>query len=111
MEKNSKKSTGVKKEDCEALTKALRSSGILLPESEDEVQSFNQIHGEATGDLPQKFKSVDFMFAAKSSAKIISITEPLTASSMAYAARDGQDLPDHIQNKMKALKEKNRKRK
>lgn len=111
MEKNNKKSNGTKKDDCEVFNKALRSSGILVPESEDEVQSFNHIYGETANDLPQKFKSVDFMFAVKSPAKFLPLTQPLAESSMSYAARDGQDLPNHIQNKMKSLKEKNRKRK
>ena len=34
MEKNNKKSNGTKKDDCEVFNKALRSSGILVPESE-----------------------------------------------------------------------------
>ena len=51
------------------------------------------------------------MFAVKSPAKFLPLTQPLAESSMSYAARDGQDLPNHIQNKMKSLKEKNRKRK
>lgn len=42
--------------------KVLRMNGFLLPETEDEVQAFYERYGDEMVELPDKFKTIDFLF-------------------------------------------------
>lgn len=42
--------------------KLLRMNGYLLPETEDEVQAFYDRYGDEQVELPEKFRTVDFLF-------------------------------------------------
>ena len=107
---------GEQKNDSVDFVKALRSSGMLLPVTDDEVKSFNELHGELNHELPEKFKNLDFIFKeTKIERKFEMPTTsvgPTEEVRLAYAARDGQEkLPDHILNQMKELKNKGRQKK
>jgi len=107
-----KKSNKKKSNGNDELGKALRSSGALLPETEDEVKAFYEIYGNTKLDLPAELQNSDFLFVEKE-AKVIPMNpfneEEMEVSQLAYAAREGQeDLPDHIANKMKDLKKQKR---
>lgn len=114
MSKSSKKT---KSQTQEEIGKALRSSGALLPETEDEVKAFYEIYGNTKIDLPEKLQSADFLFEEKKvETKIIPIhpfdEETEAIPQLAYAARDGQeDLPEAITEKMKNLKKEKRSKK
>lgn len=102
--------------NCNDFGKALRSSGLLLPETDDEVQGFNNLYGQINGELPERFKNMDFLFENKQKKETIIVTMDLSVkgeeSSLSYAARDGQEkLPEPILEKMKELKTKAREKK
>lgn len=42
--------------------KLLRMNGYLLPETEEEVEAFYEIYGHEMVELPEKFKTLDFLF-------------------------------------------------
>jgi hypothetical protein len=100
-----------------ALGKALRSTGLLLPETEDEIDAFNQLYGNTPIELPEKLKTINFLFEDEKQSnthKIIPISsflEDKNIPQLAYAARDGQDgLPENILNKMATAKKEKRKK-
>lgn len=105
---NSKSSNGNKE-----FEKVLRSTGMLLPVTDDEILAFNNLYGDLNHNLPERFKTVDFIFddKPKKTAKVISMNacDSSVNHQLSYAARDGQEaLPTHIQKKMKDLKAKGR---
>lgn len=108
MEKqNGKKRTkSAQLDDCRDFGIAMRSIGILLPETDSELQSLKEIIGNSNGVLPERFKNMDFVFEKKTKRETILIMETTDRNALlSYAARDGQEnLPEHILNKMKGLK-------
>ena len=115
MEKqNGKKRTKSKQlDDCRDFGIAMRSIGILLPETDSELQSHKEIIGNSNGALPERFKNMDFVFEKKTKRDSILIMETTDRNALlSYAARDGQEnLPEHILNKMKRLKNSLREKK
>ena len=114
--KRKKKSKDEQKSDSASFVHALRSSGLLMPVTDEEVKSFDELHGELNEELPERFKNLDFIF--KNTGSINTQNTPTSSSGLteevklAYAARDGQErLPDHIMNQMKELKNKGRAKK
>lgn len=116
MEKGKdKKSIKIKQlAECRDFGIALRSSGILLPQTEIEISLFKEIYQQQVKrELPERFKNLNFLFEKKHSIPtvILNIKEIDNNSVYSYAARDGQDLPENILNKMKELKKAKRAKK
>jgi hypothetical protein len=113
---NSKKKDSKQNNNCDDFIHSLRSSGMLLPISDEEVKSFKALYGELNEELPDKFKNVDFLFEdyKKKDTVVIQVNSQNQAEelNLAYAARDGQEkIPAHILAKMKELKNKGRNKK
>lgn len=101
---------------CSEFVHALRSSGMLLPVSDDEVKSFNDFYSQLNEELPERFKKIDFLFQEleKKKTNAILTSSPVSKEeiTLAYAARDGQEnLPKHILDQMKDLKNKTKQKK
>lgn len=93
-----------------ALEKAMRSSGILLPESDDEFESFNKQYGSTQMEFPADLETPEFL--TENFLYPIVISEVFDSASVAeesqftYAARNGNEkLPVHILEKMRLVKE------
>lgn len=98
-----------------ALGKVLKSTGILLPETEDEIEAFNELYGNTPIELPEKLKNIDFLFEDETPVKktkvipIFPVLDDEYVPQLAYAARDGQsDLPEEIVKKMASVKKEKR---
>lgn len=83
---------------------ALRASGHLFPETDDEMQCFLSHAVQVT--LPEKYQSPDFVFQEETDASMKSeIIKPVdftgTAKHWTLAARNGKNLPQSILEKMK----------
>lgn len=103
-------------DDKIAFEKALRSTGLLLPETDDEIEAYNKIYGDTPVELPERLKTTDFLFEKlNKKTKIVSLyseEESEIVPQLAYAARDGQDtLPEEILKKMSTIKKDKREQK
>jgi hypothetical protein len=113
MENSKQKKTNKSKQkkNSSDFVHALRSSGMLLPVSDEEVKSFNELHGELNEELPERFKTLDFIFDNVKNSETSTISLSSEEIRLAYAARDGQEkIPDHILNQMKELKNQAKKK-
>ena len=116
MKSRDKKSKGQKASaEKLALGKVLKSTGVLLPETEDEIEAFNTLYGNTPVELPEKLKTINFLFGDETAGKKVKIIPMIPLADdeyvpqLAYAARDGQaGLPEEILKKMNAIKKEKR---
>lgn len=101
--KQTKKSIATKKSS--ELKADLKSFGYMFPETEDELDAFEEMYGNTEIELPEHLKDLNFLNKKKESnnGKIITLnpSQEDSINVIAYAAREGQDiLPDYIKRRM-----------
>lgn len=83
---------------------SMRYYGMLFPSSEEEVKIFEKLYGPTDVEMPDHLKDPKFLLSQKKSQMAVS-DKPIEVANLAYAARDENDIPDHVRKKMR----KNRK--
>lgn len=100
--KKTVKSIASKKES--ELETALKSFGYLFPETDEEIDAFEEMHGNTEVVLPEHLENWNSLKRKNNNkGKVINLNpvEEEQNSVIAYAAREGQNsLPDFIKEKM-----------
>ena len=90
------------------VTEWLASTGFLFPTNELELFRFNKLHGDLDEQLTGKEIDPERILSGLTSSKIIKMNVTQTSeqefSSYKMVARNGNNLPKHILEKMKKIK-------
>jgi hypothetical protein len=106
MKKTTDNNTNIKIQE-EMIEKALREGGFLFPETPEEVAEFEKKFGSTDVILPEDLRQAPH----PKKNRVVKLNKQEKQQNLAMAAREGSQLPEEIQKKMKEDREKAKKAK
>lgn len=79
-----------------SLQQALKGGGHLFPTSDEEVKNFERLYGSTDIEMPEKFKTPDFILSSLKKETVIK-----EEATYAMAARSGKKLPKEVMKNMR----------